>query len=325
MDTASHVLFGVTLAGLATAIDPAIAAEPGAFGGAWIASLVVASHAPDFDIVARIKGQAAYVRLHRGVSHSIPAWFLWPLPIALIYAAASGFAEAALHAYAWALAAVVLHVLLDALNGYGVQCLRPFTKRWVHLDALTLFDPYLFVLHLGAAALWLAGAADPVPLFPALYSATAFYVGWRVWRQRRRLRRLREALGGTASCYVTPCMHPWRWSFAAEREDAFVSGFIRCGRIEDVVEIPKGAPLADHPLVEASKRTEAVRSFLAFAQRAHVFITEDESGTVVAWRDMRFRFGRRLPFGADVAFDRQRAVVSEQIGWRKKAWEGPYV
>jgi inner membrane protein len=182
-----------------------------------------------------------------------------------------------------------------------------------------------FIPHACAAALWLVGTFDPAPLFPALYAGTALYVACRVWRQRRRLRRLREALGQPAVCYVMPCMIPWRWSFAAEREDAFVSGFIRCGRIEDVVVTPKGSPLAGHPLVEASKRTEAVRSFLAFAQRAYVTVSENVDGTVVAWRDMRFRFGRHVPFGADVAFDRRQAVVSERIGWNKKAWEGPYV
>ncbi|HZG77495.1 MAG TPA: metal-dependent hydrolase [Paenibacillus sp.] len=323
MDTASHVLFGITLAGLAT-IDPAIGSSSGG-PMACIAALVVASHAPDFDVVARLRGKAAYIRLHRGVTHSIPALFLWPLAIAAGYGATFGFAEAARHIYAWSLAAVVFHVLLDALNGYGVQCLRPFRKRWIHLDALTIFDPYLFVSHACAAALWLGGAVEPAPLFPSLYAGTALYIAFRVWRQRRRLRRLREALGQPSVYYVMPCMIPWRWSFVAEREEAFVSGFIRRGRVEDIVVTPKESPLAGHPLVEASKRTEAVRSFLAFAQRAHVTVSEDDDGTVVAWRDMRFRFGRHLPFGADVAFDRKHAVVSERIGWRKKAWEGPYV
>ncbi|MFC4768272.1 metal-dependent hydrolase [Effusibacillus consociatus] len=47
MDTGSHLLLGVTLAGLAQ-IDPAVAQNP-SLAHALMVSTVVGSHAPDFD------------------------------------------------------------------------------------------------------------------------------------------------------------------------------------------------------------------------------------------------------------------------------------
>lgn len=81
MDTGSHLLLGVTLAGLAHATgfvgtDPAV-------GQALMIATVVGSHAPDFDTVVRLRGITSYIRFHRGITHSIPALFLWPLIISV--------------------------------------------------------------------------------------------------------------------------------------------------------------------------------------------------------------------------------------------------
>ncbi|MCI3922544.1 metal-dependent hydrolase [Paenibacillus sp. TRM 82003] len=324
MDTGSHLLFGATLTGLAMA-DPVIAAHPERLA-VTAAALMLSSHAPDFDTIVRFWGRGAYLRWHRGISHSLPALPLWPLLVMIPYAAVFGFSDPAVwHVYLWSFAAVVFHVLLDALNGYGVQCLRPFTKRWVHLDVLTICDPYLFGAHALALGVWLGGLVEPAMLFPPLYAATFGYIAWRAWRHRRWVRKLRRQLQATGVCYVTPCLHWWKWSFVAEREERFVSGFIHRGVLTDVVEVGKGEPTEGHPVIEASKATDGVRAFLSFAQRVHVAMTESEDGYTVRWSEMRFVFGEKLPFGVDIQMDRNYGVVSERIGWQKKAWEGPYV
>jgi inner membrane protein len=45
----------------------------------------------------------------------------------------------------------------------------------------------------------------------------------------------------------------------------------------------------------------------------------------VQWRDLRFWYRHKLPFGVDVRLDRELNVVSDTLGWTKKAWEPPYV
>jgi len=323
MDTASHWLFGATLTGFAMT-DPALGAHPERLAATMVA-LVVCSHAPDFDAIARLGGKSAYLRWHRGATHSIPAIFAWPTVVALPYLLAFGADAAAVHLYFWGLAAVAWHVALDATNGYGVQCLRPFTRRWVRLDALTIWDPFLFGLHAAAAALWALRAIEPFPWFPALYAITFGYVALRVRRQRMWRSRLRDAFRAQGACFVSPCLRWGKWAFLVESEDRYVTGFIQGGRFVATGHVEKGASVEADPRVEASRSTDAVRTFLDFAGHVHVGLRETPDGWVVRWSDARFYFGPRFPFGVDVRLDRGGNVVSATIGWNKKAWEGPYV
>ncbi|WP_243385181.1 metal-dependent hydrolase [Bacillus kexueae] len=138
-----------------------------------ILGTVVGSNAPDFDYVIRIfKGKGMYVEHHRGVSHSIPALFLWTIFISVIL---FGFfpAVSLFHLIVWVFIAVVMHVALDVLNAYGTKALIPFTNKWIPLNFIPLFDPFFFLLHLGGLLLWIAGV-HPQPVF-CLFMPFQFY------------------------------------------------------------------------------------------------------------------------------------------------------
>ncbi|UUZ79260.1 metal-dependent hydrolase [Paenibacillus sp. P26] len=168
MDTGSHLLFGATLAGLSL-LSPAVAHEPRLFHAVLTAALV-GSHAPDLDAAARLKSYAAYIRIHRGWTHSLPALFIWPLVLAWPIAWTFGVPEHGSLLYGITFAAVVFHVLLDSFNAYGVQCLRPFSKQWLHLDVLALFEPVLFGIHAAGLIVWLAAGLNPGWMFAGIYA-----------------------------------------------------------------------------------------------------------------------------------------------------------
>ena len=54
---------------------------------------------------------------------------------------------------------VILHVLMDLLNNYGVRLLMPFSQRWFYGDVLFIIDPWLWI-DLGAGV-WLARRRAP--------------------------------------------------------------------------------------------------------------------------------------------------------------------
>ncbi|SEG05738.1 metal-dependent hydrolase [Paenibacillus sp. UNC499MF] len=324
MDTGSHLLFGVTLAGLAT-LQPDVAQNP-LLLQAVLAATVAGSHAPDFDTVTRLKGYAVYLKHHRGITHSLPALLVWPALLSALAAAVFGTWDHYALLFGWAAAAVILHVGLDLLNAYGVQCLRPFSSRWLHLDILPLTDPFLLVLHGGGALLWAAGAIHPGVCMAAVYTASFVYVIARWLHKRILFRRLsgyvKDRFGASGPLLLVPGL-TWRsWQFAAETEDSFHSGTVRGARI-----VLKDTYVKDrtHPVVEAAMAAEGVRAFLAFAQSGHVSWDTHEEGYVVKWREVRFWHEHKLPFGIDVTLDREMKVLSEHLGWTKKAWEPPYV
>ncbi|MGN7470902.1 metal-dependent hydrolase [Brevibacillus sp. SAFN-007a] len=320
MDTASHLLFGVTLAGLAQ-LTPAVAHDP-ALAQAVMLATVVGSHAPDFDTVARLRGISFYIRFHRGITHSIPALFLWPLIISLPIAWGFGQMEHGGMLYGWTLLAVVLHVFLDMLNAYGVQCNRPFSRRWVHLDVLAIFEPFLFALHLAAAVWWIGFDGEAAVLFPAVYAMTFAYIGMRAWQHQRQVKRVKSALHTDGVCHVLPSFHPYRWRFVIEAEQRFYTGRIEYDHVclEDVY--PKQRR---DEIIQATVGVDGVRAFLGFAQRIHVTWKERQDGYEVTWSDVRFWYDRKLPFGVDVVLDRELNVVEYRLGWRKKAWDPPFV
>lgn len=67
MDTGTHVVMGVGIAGLAT-LDPVVANDPTLFNAVFVGSLV-GSQAPDFDTVLKLRNNAVYIRNHRGLTH----------------------------------------------------------------------------------------------------------------------------------------------------------------------------------------------------------------------------------------------------------------
>ncbi|MFI8711428.1 metal-dependent hydrolase [Brevibacillus brevis] len=320
MDTGSHLLLGVTLAGLAH-ITPAVANDP-ALAQALMIATVVGSHAPDFDTVARLRGISFYIRFHRGITHSIPALFLWPLIISLSLAWGFGLMGQFGILYGWTLLAVMLHVFLDMLNAYGVQCIRPISKRWVHLDVLAIFEPLVFAVHLAAAIWWIAFRGDPSVLFPVAYAMTLVYIGVRAWQHHRNVKRVVRALETRGISHVFPSIHPFHWRFVVETEELFYTGRIEYTRVilEDVY--PKQQRDA---IIQATVGVDGVRAFLGFAQRIHVTWKEIADGYEVTWSDVRFWYNRKLPFGVDVVLDRDLNVVDHRLGWRKKAWDPPFV
>ncbi|WP_248925588.1 metal-dependent hydrolase [Paenibacillus hamazuiensis] len=320
MDTASHLLFGATLAGLSM-IQPEVAQNP-VLLQAIMAGTLLGSHAPDFDTLVRLRGYSTYIRVHRGLTHSIPALFLWPAVLTPPIAIAFGLHEHWLTIYLWTWIAVVLHVVLDWLNAYGVQIFRPFSKRWHHLDVLSLFDPFLFAIHAAGLLLWGMGAAVPSSMFSIIYAVSALYVAIRFVQHGRLVRKVHKQLAQSGACHVVPGLHWFRWQFVLETDRYFYTGNIRFGHIavEDVYA--KDQPSA---VVQATMGTDGVRAFLQFAQRVHVCFTEKQDGYVVEWRDVRFWHNHRLPFGVDVTLDRNLKVTGTSLGWSKKAWDPPYV
>jgi len=81
-----------------------------------------------------------------------------------------------------------------------------------------------------------------------------------------------------------------------------------------------------HVCIEATRKVSAVRTLNEFAKRKYVSWTVlPDGGYLVTWTDLRFWREKDWPYRAEVRLDDQFNVLSERIGWYKKAWEAPYV
>jgi inner membrane protein len=144
VDTLTHALSGALLA---RALTPSqTASTRGRWLGppipVWQAVTVgfVAAALPDADYALRFVSDIAYLRGHRGVTHSVILLPLWSLLLG------SGFALAfgrwpAWKRYSWlCAAALAIHIIGDVITQFGTMIYAPLSDRRVELGSTFIID-----------------------------------------------------------------------------------------------------------------------------------------------------------------------------------------
>ncbi|WP_409342258.1 metal-dependent hydrolase [Paenibacillus sp. MBLB4367] len=312
MDTGTHLVIGLGLAGLAH-IDPVVAADS-TVSAAVLIGTVLGSQAPDSDGLLRLRGNATYIRNHRGASHSIPAVIIWTLLItaALVFAFGS---LPVLHVLGWVFVAVVFHVFTDLFNTYGTQALRPFSEKWVSWNIIHIFDPFIFGSHLVAVFLWSIGAGKPQYIFPVLYGLVALYYIWRTvvhYLLESKLYQKDANYSVGDRYFLIPTFHWYVWNVVKKQENgAFVVGEFKNKQLKWYDSVS----CASHPAVDASKSHVDISSFLYFSSFACAELKEHPWGYEVRWVDVRYRHRKQYPFVAVLLLDTKLQPLDSYVGW----------
>jgi membrane-bound metal-dependent hydrolase YbcI (DUF457 family) len=146
LDNLTHSLFAATLA--RTPLSRA--------GRGTTAALILASNAPDIDIVATAGGAVKYLEWHRGPTHGpLGVVGLAVVTAALVWAGRRFYdrrersvrpdASFAM-LVAVSMIGVALHVAMDLPTSYGTRPLSPFDWHWYALDWMPIVDVYLLVV-----------------------------------------------------------------------------------------------------------------------------------------------------------------------------------
>jgi membrane-bound metal-dependent hydrolase YbcI (DUF457 family) len=153
LDNLTHSLFGATLA--RTPLARA--------GRGTTAALLIASNAPDIDIVATAGGAVKYLEWHRGMTHGplgilglgvISAGLVWigrrwydqrrQKTAGRVDTAAAQRPDASFAMLiAVSITGVLFHVLMDLPTSYGTRLLSPFDWHWFAVDWMPILDIYL--------------------------------------------------------------------------------------------------------------------------------------------------------------------------------------
>ncbi len=310
MDTGTHFAMGIGLFGLAH-LDPAVTSHP-VTAQAVLLGTVLGSQAPDFDGLFRFKGGAAYIRQHRGLSHSFPMIFVWASLITFILFLTHEGASL-LSLWMWTLLAVAVHVLIDCFNSYGTQALRPLSRRWIAWDVLNIIDPFILTVHLAGFLLWWWTPIHPGALFAAIYSLIILYTAWR-WRIHRALvRKVAMQAKQAKRISVIPTIRPSLWKLVVEEDGRVRFGEIHRRKIRWTDEIPDTD--REHPAALASLKDPDIASFLYFSDYGHVQVQPFGDGYKVRWADVRYYHKKRFPFVAVAYLDHNLDVIRSYIGW----------
>ena len=312
MDTGTHFVTGLGLAGLAH-IDPAVATDVNVALYVLI-GIAIGSQAPDLDSLTKLKGNGAYIRNHRGLTHSILAIAIWT--IAITGALKLVFGNMPLFTVGlWVGIAVCVHIVQDLFNAYGTQVLRPFSRRWIAWNVVPIFDPFIFFTHLFAIAVWVFRLAEPTSLFPTLYSLIVVYYCWRCaehFKVRKRLATIDDQNVTGDGYMLIPTMHPRQWNVVKIRSHReYCLGEWKAGRLTWVDRILA----SDHPAVEASKLHPDITALLSFSPAVCPILRIHRWGYEVRWIDVRYRHRKHYPFVGVLLLNDQLEPLEAYVGW----------
>lgn len=312
MDTATHVVIGFGLAGIAT-FDPAIQADPTTFHAVMLAA-VAGSVIPDIDTVLKLKNNAAYIRHHRGITHSLPATALWPFILMLPVMALFPSANAA-HVLLWTLTAVALHVFVDIFNAYGTQAVRPFSGKWVALGMINIFDPFIFSVHIMGFAIWQM-SGSPGVTFATIYAVLIVYYILRWFQHHRTVQYVRKQLPDLTKVFLSPTLRWSHYHLAAESEERYYVGKIEGHRLILIDAFDRIPVDFEDRTVKAAIADKNVRAFLSFSPiyRWAVYIRNGKY--VIQFIDLRYFSRGTYTFTATVWLDMNDLnILSSYTGW----------
>ncbi|HOQ62220.1 MAG TPA: metal-dependent hydrolase [Vicinamibacterales bacterium] len=203
MDPLTHTLTGACLAETGLKRRSPLAA----------ATLIIAANLPDLDGTCYLHSADLAFAVRRGWSHGVLAVLLLPVLLTAamtlvdrrVLRRTSPSLPPARPAVLLALSflGVLVHVLMDWPNSYGVRLLTPFSGRWFYGDALFIADPWLWLV-LGSPVMlsWVGNRAGVVaavvvasgatlavslnPLTPDWFTAvwSAWIAAWLAFRGR---------------------------------------------------------------------------------------------------------------------------------------------
>ena len=293
MDNLCHTLVGAALgeAGLKRRTR---------FGNA---TLMIASNLPDIDVLVFATGTPS-VAFRRGWTHGILADALLPLLLTgvMLFVAsrrASTSPQSSVRPMQLLLLSyigVILHVLMDLLNTYGVRLLMPFSQRWFYGDVLFIIDPWLWLALATGVSLSVRRRA-PNWSRASLAVAAAYVLAMMVSARASRaeiIDRWQQVEGRPPQALmVGPIpVTPLQRQLIIDGGDRYETGMFtwqpRNIRF-DADDVPKNDT---DPRVLVARKAPNIRAFLIWSRFPFWTLDPVEGGTRVTVGDMRFDGGR---------------------------------
>lgn len=310
MDTATHVVMGVAIGGLA-ALDPVVAGDP-AMTQAVMIGAVVGSQAPDFDTVLKLKNNAVYIRNHRGVTHSVPFWFIWPTLITLLLYFIMPSINL-FHLWMWTFFAVFIHVFIDIFNAYGTKAFAPIYNKWLALGVINIFDPFIFIAHIAAILAWRFGA-DPGWTFLLMFLVIVVYYFWRIFEQNQVHKAVHKQHPDATHIFTSPTFRWNRWHIVVRTKELMYVAEWKNSKLTYFETYPF-EPIPDDTVINAARMDDNLEAFLSFSPAYRWAVSLEEHGYSVKFVDLRYRSKGHYPFVAIVRLDEDLNVLSSYTGW----------
>ena len=303
MDSLSHALIGIAVAGFSghqlSLSDPIYLAT------------ILGAEAPDFDIIAGLKGNLSYLRQHRAFSHSIPGLAIWSILIGAI-----------LHFFmpqtnifsllGWAFAGGLSHIMIDYFNTHGAAILWPFRRERKSLGLLNVVDPILLVLMMGLYPLNLTMNQLSLSTFFIIISYIIFRSLLRT-RAKKQLKDLFDSQKITQMSVMPSFKRILFWDFVLETEDHYLVG--QLGALYPVLEInanlPKQKTISNFTI--QAQKTPLGDFFTNFTPFIYFEEEQNTNSLSVNIYDLRYVLNKQFIHHATIIFDSNKLPTASYM------------
>lgn len=303
MDSLSHALIGLAVAGLSghqlSLYDPIYLAT------------VLGAQAPDFDIIAQLKGNFSYLRQHRAFSHSIPGLGLWSLLIGtLLYLFMPQTNLITL--CSWAFAGGLSHMVIDYFNTHGAAILWPFRKERKSLHLLNVFDPILLTLMTSLYAL-------PLTMFElslGTFFTITSYISLRIILRQKARKHLTSLFSNQQIIQLTVMPSLKRilfWDFVLETSNRHLVG--QLGALYPVLDIRANLPKPKNisSLTLEAKKTPLGDFFTSFTPFIYFDEQHTQNSISVNIYDLRYILNKKFLHHATIIFDSNKLPTASYM------------
>ncbi len=283
------------------------------FGRLATIILVVAALIPDIDHFSlRLAGPIAYLKYHRGFTHSIIGSFIIAAIMAGIACSIKRFREQLgyLTIFGLFLLGIYTHIFLDLITSYGTQIFFPFSDKRYSLDLVFIIDFYFTALMLipliiitfkrdWAKAMALGSVACIIVYLGIAYVERGIAIGIAKTEAQKL-----GIISKKVEAIPLP-LSPFKWSVYIEDDKRFYQ--VDVDALKNVLtfnsfekkHVPEGLNQGTEAsdIVEKVENLEIVKTYLWFARFPVVAVKEQDSGYVIEYFDLRFNsLPPRKPF-----------------------------
>ncbi|MDP2682937.1 MAG: metal-dependent hydrolase [Deltaproteobacteria bacterium] len=300
------------------------------FGRMATIILVAAAIIPDIDhLTLRLAGPLAYLKYHRGFTHSIFGGFVVAAIMAGIVCSIKRFREKLgyLITFGLFLLGIYTHIFLDLITSYGTQILFPFSGKRYSLDLVFIIDLYFTALMLiplivirfkrkWAKAIALISVAGIIIYLGVAYAGRTIAIeSANAWAHKLGI------ISKKVEALPLP-FSPFRWSVYIEDDKRFYQVDVDALKNSatfnsfEKKHVPEGLnqETEGNNIIEKVENLEIVKTYLWFARFPVVSIKKETEGYSVEYFDLRFNsLPPRRPFLLKLFVDRNGTLNNAEL------------
>ncbi|SET75863.1 inner membrane protein [Natronincola peptidivorans] len=297
MDPISHGVIGLALYSLGNTPTLSSAACIGA---------VLGSISPDFDIVARFKGDYVYLNHHRVETHSIPGLAILSGLITIILSL--GYSTFSFYeVFLWTFLGGLSHSFFDYLNSYGVALLYPYNKKKYSLNLLMIYDPVIILLSLYSIVF----RPRTVMQYSIMVGISTIYLLYR-WFDRSRLSKNLRGCFKEKDCIRNLNIMPsdfnlLKWDYIVETDNRYIVGEINSITLRN--QVIKKLTKRAAPIIEKSLKDQLGVYFSNFTPIFHIDLIKEKEKFIVRMTDLRYRFRNEFKHHACFYYNQEENLI----------------